>query len=506
MAWAFADSFDLYSPNSVYGADMAPGYWDVAMNSIPSFAAGRFSVGQSMIIPNANNISPMTKSSAVNDQVHHISIAYNCAASAMGGTSLNPYITLYDGATAQCTIAFRSDGAILLYAGGVAAGAIAGAVLATFANGFSAINTWYQFEFEVVIHNTLGAFNVRVNSATSNNFSSGAINTRGGTANNYANKIGIGSLNGISHQCYLDDFFWKSDATFLPWMGDVRCYPRLPISDAAAQFSRSPSPFVAQTINSVLGYNQTSQAGTAIYQPFTPTITGQIPYITIFTNAAYATAKVKMAVYDSTLTFPIAVSNELVGVANGASTITFPSPAPIVKGALYYLAVCCDTPVNWGWNNPANARYNNSTSVYATFPLNNPVTSSGWSSTYMKVGIVPSINAEYVGEPTEDYLASYLYDANVNDADWYNIAPLGTTPTSIIAVVTRGFMRRSDAGARSAAIRLNSGGNIYPCSTLSLSQTVWTWSYRMDLTNPATGLPWQPSEVDAVQIGPLVVA
>ena len=72
---------------------------------------------------------------------------------------------------------FRSDGAILL-----TTGSAGGPTLATYTGAFPITNTWYAFEFEVVINNTTGRFRVRKNGNTSDDFDSGAVlNTRPGT-------------------------------------------------------------------------------------------------------------------------------------------------------------------------------------------------------------------------------------------------------------------------------------------------------------------------------------
>ena len=76
----------------------------------------------------------------------------------------------------------------------------------------------------------------------------------------------------------------------------------------------------------------------------------------------------------------------------------------------------------------------------------------------------------------------------------------------MIAIVTRAYMEKSDAGTRTAAVQLKSGAATVASPTLTLSNSGWQWAWRMDLTDPNTGAAWTPAAVNSVQIGPKVVA
>src|SRR3954463_7461833 len=230
MAFLFADSFDLYATT----ADAVAGYWDSGVPANISLITGRFSGGRAFQFANPTG-ALLTKSSGVNDGVHHIVLAFQQTAG-LSGTLLDVYLQLLDGATGQCCIVFRSDGAMLL-----TSGTPTGTVLATYTGAISAQSTWTALEIEVVINNTTGSFTVRKNGNTSNDFTLGSLNTRGGTTNNYANKLLIGpsTANGTS-QC-MDDLLWRSDASSVPFVGDIRCYTRMPASDGSVQFARSPA-------------------------------------------------------------------------------------------------------------------------------------------------------------------------------------------------------------------------------------------------------------------------
>jgi hypothetical protein len=117
--------------------------------------------------------------------------------------------------------------------------------------------------------------------------------------------------------------------------------------------------------------------------------------------------------------------------------------------------------------------------------------------------VVPSQNASAVNETLQDGTTSYVYSSNPTDADFYTVAPLAGTPAATIAVVTRGFLQKSDAGTRGAAVQLKSGATTVQ-STPTLLGTNFGWLYRTDVTDPATGLPWTSAAVNNIQCGPVV--
>src|SRR5262245_18683692 len=181
MPWTVGDGFDLYAATT--DPYMGGTYWDSGSANF-SLVAGRFSGSRGMF-SNTGSATYLMKSSGVNESVHHFSLAI-MQAGAISGSSLGAAINIQDGATSQCTVVFRSDGASVLASGGST-----GTVLATYTGALTANNTWYGFEIEVVVHNTSGSFTVRKNGNPSNDFTLGSLNTRGGTANNYANRIQI---------------------------------------------------------------------------------------------------------------------------------------------------------------------------------------------------------------------------------------------------------------------------------------------------------------------------
>lgn len=349
MAYFFADTFDLYSAS----ADAIAGYWDSGAGAFV-LASGRFA-GSRCLNPSSGSSATaglLVKSSGANDGIHHLVLAIQ-QTSALTGTSNYIWLTLGDGATAQCSIVFRSDGAILL-----TQGASSGATLATYTGAITAINTWYAFEIELRVSNTVGYVNFRKNGNTSNDFASATnLDTAGGTANDYANRlsIGYGAVGGTAQ--FLDDLIWRSDASSVSWMGDVRGWARMPVSDASVQW--------------------TPNAG--------------------------------------------------------------------------------------------------------------------------------GTNYTQVDEAQQNAATDYVFSSTVGNSDLYGISSISSTPASVVAVVTRAYVQKSDAGTRNVAVQLRSGGTTVQGTSTALN-TVWGWLSRTDLTDPATGAAWTATGVNNAQIGVVVTA
>jgi hypothetical protein len=490
MPWAFSDGFDCYTNST----DMALGYWDTC-NTQQAFPAGRFPGGRAVQISGTG--PNFVKSSGANESVHHINIAAYFLQSPGASTNVQNYIQLLDGVTPQCTIAFLNNGGIALLSGGTA-----GATLATYPAGMI-VTTWSAYEIEVVVHNSTGSFKVRKNGNPTDDHSTTGIDTAGGTANNYANKIAFGLVNG-SPTMYLDDFYWRSDISSVPWWTDIRCSTRPPASDAAVQFSRAPS---SAQVNSPTSSTVVAAANNARFIQFTATYTGTISTLVLYANAL-ATANVKVAIYDNTVAnvagLVLGTANVLVNPVAGANTVTFSTPVPVVKGTAYWLATNQDASITWA-SGTVNSG-SSATITYASFPANNPTgVVAGQTSLRYTINIGNSLNYECVNEAQQDAAASYVYDTIPGHADLYGVAPITSTPLQTYAVTTRALAIKSDAGTRTLAVQLKSGGTTVASPTVVLSSTAWQWVWRTDASDPAGGA-WTTAAVNNAQIGPLVVA
>ena len=111
-----------------------------------------------------------------------------------------------------------------------------------------------------------------------------------------------------------------------------------------------------------------------------------------------------------------------------------------------------------------------------------------------------------VQDTTQDGLTSYVYDSTVGHADFYDLTDLPFVPvSSIIGLVTRGYVEKSDAGLRQVQLQLKSGATTVQSTTLTLA-TSFQYTSRVDIVDPATSAAWTAAAVNAVQVGPYVTA
>ena len=493
MAWTFGEGFDLY----VNMSDPIAGYWDSGFGQVGgnTLVTGRFAGSQAVALSSA--LVSLVKSSGVNDSVHHIVCAFRQTA-ALSGSTLAAYFQLSDGVTNQVCVVFRSDGAILL-----TSATPAGTVLDTYTGAVNAVNTWLTFEFEVIISNTVGAFRARRNGNSSTDHDSGAtLNTRPGT-NSYANKLTLGQNLTLPNQQF-DDIFWRSDASSVAWMGDIRCYTRMPASDASAQFSRSPNP-----VGLALGTNTTAVETTsqAHYTSFTATYSGTVGAASVNFGAGF-TGNCKVALFaDSGGGVPGTVLGSATAIlsnpVSGYNAVTFSPAIAVTQNSQYWIGVSHDVSATLGTVNPGITGRIGTAVAYASFPSSNPSVGAANNPQAWTATLVPTVNTGFVNDTPQDGITSYVYDSTVGHADFYNIAARGASVTSVLAVTTRGFAAKSDAGTRNAAVQLKSGATTVQTTSTALT-TAFINIWRTDVTDPNTSAAWTATAVDSVQIGPIV--
>src|SRR5262245_26461303 len=317
MAWIVADGFDYYST----AADLARSVWDSYGPGTNGFQAGRFGTGQALKAAATPGIY-FTKTIPSNESTLYVAMAYYRYA-ALSGTRHEYYITYRDGATAQCTIVFESSGNIVLKSG-----IQTGTVLATYSAAF-AQDVWTHFQVKVVIDGSAGELRVRKNGAVSDTFVATGLNSRGGTANNYANVIVFGGAAANLNQV-ADDllFFSGSGAAPNTWVGDCRAICLQPTGDTA-QKNFAPIPAAGANLSNITFGGGISPTINTVYWPIilTPTRTGPMTKAQLNFNGAPPAGQAQVAIYDNTGT------GGQPGALLGSSAIVTNPPAGIVDFA-----------------------------------------------------------------------------------------------------------------------------------------------------------------------------
>jgi hypothetical protein len=101
----------------------------------------------------------------------------------------------------------------------------------------------------------------------------------------------------------------------------------------------------------------------------------------------------------------------------------------------------------------------------------------------------------------------YVSSSTVGHKDLYTVAALGVTPTSIKCVSPFALVKKADAGAREVGVRHLSGATEQTVASHSgLTSSTYQYVGGALETDPNTSAAWTLANVNAQQVGPVIVA
>lgn len=490
--WLVADGFDYYGQDS----DLARSVWDFysaggTANATPS---PRFGIGR--YFKTAFNQIDLKKNLATNEATLYAAFAFY-RTGAGSGTFQDFFITYYDGTTAQCTVVLEDGGNMTLKRGD-----LGGTVVATYPAAFSQ-DVWTHFQVRVVIDPAAGTFTVRKNGQTTDTFSATGLNTRS-TANSYANVIGLG---GENTNASIDDLLFFSGGGAAPntWVGDVRCVTLPAVADTAQkQFTPSITTATFGHTAGIGSVIPSIPANTLSFLgPIVPAHGGALTKITLSGNALTGHAQAALYAADGPGATPgtlLATSAVITNPAAGLVDFTFASGPAISAARSYYLAVLDDASWTVAYGNGPVFTFYIATRAYASgFP--NPAgasTLTGGSIPYMLA--TTAGNVVGVSEALANGDTDYVADATVGDFDLYDMDDLAFTPQAIIGVVSKVYIKKSDAGTRQGQVLVSSGGTQVAGPDTVLGST-YTYFSRVDAVDPATSAAWTLAALNAIKVG-----
>jgi hypothetical protein len=533
MAWIAADGFDYYGSD----ADLARSVWDsvdgtkcelTSQNAVAPAVSDstRFKTGRMLHRIILQIGVWLSKTIGSNESTLFVAFAY-LRAGALSGTSPEVYLQFRDGATAQCSVVFQSNGDIVLKSG-----IHTGTVLATYAAGF-AQDVWTHFQVRIVIHNTTGSITIRKNGSGSDSFAATGLNTRGGTANNYANVVVVGNGTGASTpppDYFIDDLLVYSGSGAAPndWVGDVRAI-MLPISGAGASSQLTPSATTATFGQATLGFSMVGSAAPneVLFAPsragsgeggIPTTLTMPVPAwgrsgtLTKFTVSigAVLTGSLQGAIYavDPATGKPgdlLAVSSVATNPPIGLLDLPVTAGPVLASDKRYFLALLESASFNLGvFSSTSTQTWTLAQPFASGFPASGLAASAvGRAALYMVATVTDSVAA--VNEPLGNGDVDYVYSSTVGHEDLYQLTDMPAVPAAIIGVVSKVLIKKSDTGTRNAQVRLRSGATDVAGADTVLGST-YTYLARVDTLDPATGAPWTLAAVNAIQVGQKVSA
>lgn len=502
MAFLFADGFDF-----IAGASDVTLRWDSQIGFSGPSQVTAFGVGQSGNFRLFTGGSTLTKTLPSNEGTIFVNLRMR-RNGAHTGTTANSYMQLRDGATPQVTLIWDETGVLTARTGGTG-----GAILGTATAALNAAS-WDSFQIKVVVHNTAGSVEVRKNGSAppaAPLLLLTGINTRGGTTNNYANSLQLGAngnSGGVAEDWYYDDVFVFSGAGAVPndWTGDLRAVTQAPSATVQSQLSVFPTSTAFGQLN----------AGTAGLGPgpnsihyirVTAPLTGSVSAITVSLGSAL-TGKLNAALYteaSATSGALLGQATELTNPAAGLQTLTLTTPANVVRGTNYYVAVWANANTSMFGTGTGILRATQALTYTGTFPATATATATSTNSAAFVSAALGSITAQSaVGDATQDGDTSYVYGATVGAEDLYSfpsLASQGIAPVGIVGVMPFAIIRRSDSGARTASVRAKSGSTDAAAASSGSLGLSYGILQGFLTTDPDTLAPWTNAGVDALQVG-----
>jgi hypothetical protein len=510
MATVIRDSLKPYASFS----DPGQNFWDVFIGpGYATFAAAslcRYPTTDIQCLQlqgnSTTNIVIAQKASTTNDNICYAFLALETYQPLASG-SASIFYQVMDGSTVQCSVEFTTGGTI-----NVRTGNQTGTIVATFTSAFSA-NQWNGWNIQIIIGTgTSGSVTIRKNGSGTNTYQATGIATQI-TANAYAQTylffLGPNSVgNGFAWR--MQDFWFYNSSSATPGpttflANDVRTFWMAPNGASQTQFTPSAIPTLGFT---TITNTSSLSANTEYAQSLgTPKYNGTIANCVLNFNAG-TTGTVIVGLYDNTGSgggpgILLATSNVVTNPTSGNNTFTFASPPAVVNTVGYYIAVLSSVAIVLKAGS-SNSNYSLAQSYASGFtnPGNMSVASFNlWAATLAYT----SNNYTCVSELTQDGATTTVSDSNPGDEDRYAATALPVTPTQIYGVQVRGFMQKSDSGARSGAVTITSSGSNVVGSSVALSTTYENVVLQQD-TDPNTSAAWTAAGLNAALVGVKVVA
>lgn len=360
--------------------------------------------------------------------------------------------------------------------------------------------TWTHYAFKCTIHNTAGAFEVRINGAVDAALNLTGQNTRA-TSNNYVNQIGPGvNGNGNGHFLTYDDYICSTDT----FCGDCRVaavYPQGP-----GNYSQWP---VAPT-----AYGHSGGQGNRT------SITASVGGTNVLLNASQLQAMMDGSYTNMTNNIPVVNSSHFM-------RFDFGSPRLITEATWYQAGTPAPPSLGtWIWQgsndastwtdigssfmlgtSPVQVLTQLATNVtayryYQLRGVSGTVTLNGQPQE-IEFKIDNAVNTllpwQCVDEASQNGDIDYVQSNTPGHRNSYDFAAIGITG-NVKGVQHVSTLRKDDAGSRWAKQFVRYGGTDYDSAAFIVYDS-YLMQRRILLTNPSSGTGWNTGDLDSCEFG-----
>lgn len=495
MAWIFGDGFDKYggvNSSATSVAALMAGEWTTISGTL-NIAGPLSATGQALVVTGNSNA---TKTLSANYSRLIGGVRFSCPL-----TGANVGIQFLDAGSAQTGIRIATTGIISLCSGNFSSGTI----IASGSTPISASTTHY-LEWDITF-GASAAYNVYLDGVS---IISGTGHTTA-TANNSANGIQLISAAGATGSPTWDDLYLfdttgtTNNAVLLT---SPRIETQLPNADNSVQFAIGASVLGSTVARGSGAYSTT--ANQFYVRAFTPTRSCTLNSISLNVFATSATVNLRPIIYADSAGVPntlLSGGSTVTGITAGAiTTMPLTTPQSLTAGVQYWLGYMADTAVtNAFLQGDATAAGRSGTSTFTSgAPGTAPTTTAGQPSASLWGNITLATAANYyeVSQQPPASLNSYVFDATVGHEDLYNFPALSNPASVVYAVAVKGFVEKSDSGARTISFRTSSGGTDSGGSlTGQAPGTSFAWMGSFFPTDPATSAAWTVAALNLATSG-----
>ena len=491
MALLFMDGLDKFGPansnSTAVAALLTAGEWTTTAGT-PTIVAGLSATGFALLLGSSGNITK-TLPSAVGRLIGGMRFSSTLA----GGGG----VQLLDGASQQCGVVVNTTGTVSVRQGSISSGT----VLGTSASSITA-NTTHYLEWDITFANA-GSYQVWMDGVS---VLSGSGDTTA-TANNTVNGCQISSL--ASNTMTVDDLY-VFDATGTTNNAALLTSPRIetqfPTSDGAVQFALGAG-ILGSTVSRT-ATNVSSTANQLRLRAVTPSTACTLNSIGVLAATASGTVNLRPVVYSSSAGAPgtlLGSGSTVTGTtAATAKTMPLTSGVALSAGTQYFIGFMCDIAVTTGFAGLSSTTDDFiATSTFASGAPGTAPAMSAAAGTVTWGNVSGQANWATVDQNPNDGSFSYVFDATVGHEDLYGFPVLSAPPSAIYAVAVKASLAKSDAGAKTASVRLKSSttDSAGTGGTALAPGTSFGWMTSVFERDPNGSIAWTKTALDAAQAG-----